>query len=170
MKKRDEGYVLAFVLIVIAVICLVAVSMMNVSLRNIQAQKASIERMEEKYSAQGEAEKVISSIDWTGWLSTVPAKSTVEEAVAAFYCTDPDSAEPVKLSSVFVSTATGESEIKIVLDVQVLPAGNSFKVNAKLTWTATLSADHTTVSNERLTYNSYEVLAVEPASETQEVS
>lgn len=56
MKKHDEGYVLAFVLIVIVVLCLVAVSMMTVALQNIQAQTASVKQMQNKYTAMGDLE------------------------------------------------------------------------------------------------------------------
>lgn len=58
MKKRDEGYVLAFVLVVIVVLCLVAVSMMSIALQNVRAQTASIERMQDKYIAMARIEKL----------------------------------------------------------------------------------------------------------------
>lgn len=62
MKKHNEGYALPFVLVVFLIISLVATSVLTVSLRNLQSQKASIQRMEEQYVAQGEIEKVESEI------------------------------------------------------------------------------------------------------------
>ena len=61
-KKHDEGYVLIFVLVVIAVLSIVAISLMSGALRNLQAQKASVERMQAKYDAQGEVEKQIADM------------------------------------------------------------------------------------------------------------
>ena len=62
MRKNNEGYTLPLVLIVMLVLGIVAVSVMSVSLHNLQAQQASIQRMESKYAAQGEIEKVIAEI------------------------------------------------------------------------------------------------------------
>lgn len=63
MKKHNEGYALVLVLVVITVLSLVAMAMMAGSLRNLQNQQKSIERMEAKYTAQGEIEKVIAGFE-----------------------------------------------------------------------------------------------------------
>ena len=63
MKKHNEGYALVLVLVVITVLSLVAMAMMAASLKNLQNQQKSIDRMEAKYAAQGEIEKVITKID-----------------------------------------------------------------------------------------------------------
>lgn len=63
MKKHDEGYALVLVLVVITVLCLVAMAMMAASLKNLTNQQSSIERMQAKYQAQGEIEKVIAALE-----------------------------------------------------------------------------------------------------------
>lgn len=63
MKKHNDGYALVLVLVVITVLCIVALSMMAASLRNLQNQQASIDRMQDKYEAQGEIEKVIGNLE-----------------------------------------------------------------------------------------------------------
>jgi len=63
MKKHNEGYTLPLVLVVMIVMCLIAVSVMSVALHNLQAQKAPITRMQDKYEAQGEVETVIAIIE-----------------------------------------------------------------------------------------------------------
>ncbi len=63
MKKHNEGYALVLVLVVITVLSLVAMAMTAASLRNLQNQQKSIERMEAKYAAQGEIEKVIAGFE-----------------------------------------------------------------------------------------------------------
>ena len=75
MKKHNEGYALVLVLVVITVLSLVAMAMTAASLRNLQNQQKSIERMEAKYTAQGEIEKVIA-----GFVQKI---GTTEEIVLA---------------------------------------------------------------------------------------
>ena len=58
MKKHDEGYVLPLVLVVMIVMCLIATSLMSFSLQNLKSQQASIERMQDKYVAEGAVEIV----------------------------------------------------------------------------------------------------------------
>lgn len=62
MKKHDEGYALVLVLVVMIVISLVAASVLTFSLRNLQNQQKSIQRMEDKYAAQGMIEEVVAQL------------------------------------------------------------------------------------------------------------
>lgn len=66
MKKYDEGYALPFVLIVMVIICLVGVSILSNSLRNLQNQQASIKRMQEQYEAEGKIIQVIGELQKQG--------------------------------------------------------------------------------------------------------
>jgi type II secretory pathway pseudopilin PulG len=52
-KKHDEGYALVFVLVVVLVLSGIAIALMTGALRNLQAQNAAIERMQDKYVAEG---------------------------------------------------------------------------------------------------------------------
>ena len=63
MKKHNEGYALVLVLVVLTVLSLVAMAMTAASLKNLKNQQDSIERMEAKYAAQGEIEKVIAQLN-----------------------------------------------------------------------------------------------------------
>ncbi len=62
MKKHDECYVLPFVLVVTVVLCIVAVAILSSALDNLTAQQDSIDRMQDKYAAQGEIEKVVAQL------------------------------------------------------------------------------------------------------------
>ena len=62
MKKYNEGYALPFVLVVLVVMCIIAVGIMDFSLRNLQSQKATIQRMEAKYEAAGKIEEIVAAI------------------------------------------------------------------------------------------------------------
>ncbi len=79
MKKHDEGYVLSLVLVVILVLCLVASAILAGALSNIKAQYGQIERMQDKYDAQGKLEILVSQLEteaiWVG-------KEYKEESIA----------------------------------------------------------------------------------------
>lgn len=63
MKKHNEGYSLVLVLVVLTVLSLVASFILSFSLRNLQSQTASVERMEQKYAAAGEIEKIVAQLE-----------------------------------------------------------------------------------------------------------
>lgn len=63
MKKHSEGYALPFVLVVMVVLCMVSVSILSFSLKNLQSQQASIDRIKAQYEAAGEIEKVIGTLE-----------------------------------------------------------------------------------------------------------
>ncbi len=63
MKKHDEGYVLAYVTVVLLVFCLVATAILTGALKNLQAQQDAITRMQDKYAAQGMIEQVMAQLN-----------------------------------------------------------------------------------------------------------
>jgi len=62
MKKHDEGYALPFVLVVLVVLCIIAVAIMDTSLRNLEAQQSTIQRMQSKYEAAGRIEAITAAM------------------------------------------------------------------------------------------------------------
>lgn len=63
MFKRNDGYALSYVLVVLMVLAIIATAVMAPPLRNLQMQQASIERMQEKYIAQGMVEQVVAQLE-----------------------------------------------------------------------------------------------------------
>ena len=63
MKKHDEGYALVFVLVVLVVLCIIAIGIMDFSLRNLESQQNTIHRMEAKYEAAGKIEEIVAAIE-----------------------------------------------------------------------------------------------------------
>lgn len=61
-KKHDEGYALVFVLVVMVVLSLIAISLMTAALKNLRSQQETVARMEAKYQAQGEMEIKVAEI------------------------------------------------------------------------------------------------------------
>ena len=86
MKKHDEGYALALVLVVLTVLCIVALSMMSVSLSNVTRQQATLQRMQEKYDAQGEIEKVVARLENRLLSSNVTGIINIAGADIDFLC------------------------------------------------------------------------------------
>ena len=80
MKKHDDGYVMVLVLVVILVLSIVSAALMSLGVTNTKSQRASIDRMQDKYSAQGEMEKLVAKLEQE--LSNVPTEEievTVQE-------------------------------------------------------------------------------------------
>lgn len=57
--KDNGGYALAYVLIVVLVLCAVAVSVCTAALKNYQAQEESIRQTQQLYQAEGEIERFV---------------------------------------------------------------------------------------------------------------
>ena len=62
MKRHQEGYVLLYVVVVIAVMSIVAVAVASGAMSNMRAQEASIRRMQEQYTALGYIEELAAQI------------------------------------------------------------------------------------------------------------
>lgn len=107
-KQHNEGFALAYVVIVLAILFTLAMALMSMTLRVLQAQQTSIERMQDKYKAQGEIERLVAELENTtpldvdgnqlgdsGFESKAEAK---EAALQAYYewCLD----EPIILKEV----------------------------------------------------------------------
>lgn len=60
--KKNDGYVVVYVLIVFTILSLVAVSICSVALKNLKAQRASVDRMEIRYEAEGYLQEFVAKI------------------------------------------------------------------------------------------------------------
>lgn len=58
LKKDTGGYALLYVLVIVMVLAAISMMICTVALRNLQSQQAAVERMADKYAAQGEIEKI----------------------------------------------------------------------------------------------------------------
>ena len=67
MKKHDEGYVLAYVTVVLLLFCLIATMILTGSMKNLTAQQDTIQHMKDRYAAEGLIQQVVanwSNHDW----------------------------------------------------------------------------------------------------------
>lgn len=62
-KRNTEGYVLAYLLIVITVMGVIAATLMTSTLQVVQAQEKSLVYMQEKYEAMGEVERLLATLE-----------------------------------------------------------------------------------------------------------
>lgn len=60
--KRNDGYVLPYVLIVFLVLSFVAVTICGISVKNLRAQEVSIARTQDLYEAEGYMERYVASL------------------------------------------------------------------------------------------------------------
>lgn len=78
--KDNGGYALAYVLIVVLVLCAVAVSVCTAALKNYQAQERSIRQTQQLYQAEGEIEKFVALAEDVHLLEFSTTKYDTKEA------------------------------------------------------------------------------------------
>ena len=119
MKKRNEGYTLVLVLVVLVILCLLSTYILSFSLKNINTQKAAALRMQEQYTVIGEIETTVANLQ--AFAEKYPETVTVEvmpkpeEGVFVLTVTEDDNS---KTEYVFPGTATCTDNIEIALVAQ----------------------------------------------------
>lgn len=65
MKKHDEGYVLAYVTVVLLLFCLIATMILTGAMKNLTIQQDTVQHMKDRYAAEGMIQQVIAQ--WTNY-------------------------------------------------------------------------------------------------------
>ena len=112
MLKRNEGYALSYVLVVLLVLCIIAISVMSAPLRNLQMQQASIARMQDKYAAQGMIEQVVAQLKTTPNLDNLSyppgcEKTESDGATLSIKATSNNTSYEVKLTLTAIPDSEG---------------------------------------------------------------
>ena len=86
MRKNEDGYVLLYVLVVLVLLSLTAAAVCSIALHNLQAQRSSVEQMQERYAAEGLGEQFVAKLQAVERNSTSLAArdAAVSAAKAAF--------------------------------------------------------------------------------------
>ena len=63
MKKHNEGYTLVLVLVALVVLCMLSVTILSGALVNLERQKTTAGQLQDKYTAQGEIEKIYAGLE-----------------------------------------------------------------------------------------------------------
>ena len=61
--KQNDGYALAYVLVVLLVLAAIAMGAMGLSLNALERQQTSLNQMKDKYAAQGLVEQVVAQLE-----------------------------------------------------------------------------------------------------------
>ena len=61
--KKNDGYVLVYVLAVFAVLSIAAASTCTMALKNLQAQQEDVARMEKRYEAEGYLQQFVAEVE-----------------------------------------------------------------------------------------------------------
>ena len=120
MMKRNDGYALLYVLVAMLILAGIAVAVMTMSLQVLKNQQSSMERLQNKYEAQGLAEQVVAQLEHaktTDDLKAVIAKYTPAEGeeIPNPYCAVIEGSTPVQyklVASAGRATVTAEFTAK----------------------------------------------------------
>lgn len=169
MRKHNEGYALPFVLVVMTVLALVATSMMTLALRNLQNQRTSVERMQDRYTAEGAIEIVVARLSNEAELASF-AGTSVEEAIKnkidsicgevygegsedAVYVPDPEDAA----QAIDEGTAAG-----FEYQFEIISTSGSVQITCELKLSGSISGSGPyTITAPEIEYISYEIATVE---------
>ena len=154
-KKREEGYALVFVLVVIVVLSIISLSLMSISLRNLQAQTASIERMQDTYAALGAVEVLVAKLKSTEQLSNAEVYA---ETMITLLQEDYD-IELKKTDVALFNTGDGDDGRKVILPI--VSKSGSVQIECELEWTVKLG---------NLNDSTYEVISSEVMYKTYKIS
>ena len=161
MKKHDEGYVLAFVMVVIVVLCLVAVSLMSISLNNMEAQSASVQRMQDKYAAMGTVEQVVAALSKSELQKNINFDGSVESQLEDYLTARAGAAVNVTASASSTNTVY-TAPLKIVAK----PENSSVQIDATIR--LTLEIKNNEITQLTIAYESYQISAVGTGEEVVE--
>lgn len=155
MRKHNEGYTLAMVMVVIVVLCLVTVSVLTASMQNLKAQRTSLDRLNAKYQAQGQVETLIGRLEQGYDCETVVANEIEAARSWLDECgiTVPDGTDISVADHVLTHKAAVTFEEKV--------GEYTYTVDAVITITATIEMKSLgsgyTVSDVTVKYTSYEI-------------
>lgn len=117
MKRHQEGYVLLYVVVVIAVMSIVAVAVASGAMSNMRAQEASIRRMQEQYTALGYIEELAAQIQEKTSISDVK-NVTGQQSKATIEWPDGADASTNTVSGTVTATA-GSTTVTAQLTVEI---------------------------------------------------
>lgn len=83
-KRNTEGFVLAYVMIVIAVVSAITMALTTSTLNVLKAQEQSVERMQDKYEAMGRIEWAIAQAEANGNSIDSVVCSTLDNSYSAY--------------------------------------------------------------------------------------
>lgn len=158
MKKHNEGYVLAFVLIVVAVLALISTAVSTVAVRNMESQQAAVKRMQDKYEAEGVIEKIVAELSNIEVFEATDVKTEFDEKLTEI-CGRYPTTETGKLTKSVQPEWDGSSVLTCTLTIESANDSSLIKTDIKLESEVSRINDKYTVEKPVLTYISYKTTA-----------
>jgi type II secretory pathway pseudopilin PulG len=130
VKKHDEGYVLAYVTVVLLLFCLIATMILTGAMKNMTNQQNTIQQMKDRYAAEGMIQQVIANWNSYQW-SSYTEENTQIETTGVYYMGKVDGAIKLTASSGTVQiTCTVDSNGKYQsFDIGTAPTESTGEVS-----------------------------------------
>ena len=155
MMKRNDGYALLYVLVAMLILAGIAVAVMTMSLQVLKNQQSSMERLQNKYEAQGLAEQVVAQLEHATDINDIIADYTPAEGeeIPNPYCAvieDSTNPEQYKLvASTGRATVTAEFTAKQITKTETTGTdqdGNPITTNTPVGYTITYISYQTEIA------------------------
>lgn len=120
MKKHQEGYVLVYVLVAILVLSALSIGIFSHSLRNLKAQEAAVVYEQDKYTAEGMIEEVVTLLENKPSEITLPATTEdtkIYKDVEIKLISDNDS--PMTPQKYFLTTINDTLFVQVTAIIQI---------------------------------------------------
>lgn len=148
VRKETGGYALAYVLIVILVLCAIAMTICTIALRNYQGQVRAVAQTQQLYQAEGEIEKFVAlAEDVSGLGDSFESEEAARAAYAQYVETLDDTVD-----SLTVDYKEESDEFAVTYQNEAVKIEASVKMELHFTGEGSIqiqSASHT--------YNSYTI-------------
>lgn len=156
LRKDTGGYALLYVMVIVFVLCAISMTICTVALRNLQSQEASVKRMEEKYTAEGEIEKLKALAE--NDLITADEYESEETAKSAYASSFKAKAEELGLSvsdanDYTLSAASGSVVVTAEFDVAITTKSGTRDIYGDSTDTSKVTGTKTYYTIEAVTVN-----------------
>lgn len=167
MKRNDGGYVLAYVVVVIVILCILVPAACANSLQNLKAQQASVERMRQLYEAEGKIEQFVAETQKTAVMSEkVERPGTIGEAKTAVKEKFKSAYTNARIPIHFFQVETREAEwewnaenSKLFCKMLIISKTGNVSVSAQITvkLSTTVHAWEETENEVKVPYYSYQI-------------
>ena len=164
--KKDDGYVLIYVLVAFTILSFVAVSICTTALNSLKTQKADVARMEARYAAEGELQKFVAQVTARETTETV-GDGDIEAAEAAAESAFRDAVADIAEELPAVEVDADGEEVEIT--AMAKKAGYVATIQAKAQMTLETTGEEGN-SEVTCTMTAWEYTAYDISYEKEEVS
>lgn len=168
--KQKNGYVLVYVMVVIVLLCTLAAIACSISLQNLKAQNASLERTQDLYTAEGLVEQFVGQVqqynknktDTTEYGNQDEAKQAARDAAEAEFETWRNALTPCAESWESKSVSEQEDGYTEVFQATIQTVGGSIRLKAKIEVTLQIKVVLTKIPKSHINPDTGETIEDDP--------